>query len=79
MAVVDLLPQSYVRNNHDTSHDAASTPRKQDTFDVWRGMRNVCVCAGDDLRQTGGTELACMSTTANVAVALSYNAYALDS
>ena len=61
-----------LRNNHDTSHDAASPPRKQHTFDVWRGMRNVCVCSGDDLRQTGGTELACMSTTADVAVALSY-------
>ena len=42
------------------------------SVDLFRGMRDMVIAA--DFERMGGTELACMSTTTNLAVALRYSA-----
>lgn len=63
-ATVSFLAEAILRlrSNHDE--------RVTGTLDVWRGMRDVNL--DREVRSHGGTELACMSTTSDPAVALGY-------
>ena len=50
----------------------ATSPEAMDTVDVWRGMRNAML--SDDFSVEGGTELAPVSTTADLSTAVQYGA-----
>ena len=49
----------------------ASSESANEAIDLWRGLKNVAVC--DEFLRAGGTELAPMSTTSNLEVALKYS------
>ena len=50
---------------------AASDRGSDETLDLWRGLKNLTASA--DFQKLGGTELAPMSTTTDLAVAVAYS------